>query len=272
MPNPALPPPYTAVQVGRAGRDGAEARCVALLDDGDFTKLRSLAYRSVCGWGGCGRGFGWRGWREDCMWRAHPSSVCAVNPLTLLCSGVLDLPAVHRFLEAVFSPAAEGERVPRGRKPGSKAGGKAAASKAAGGRATGGKRGRKRKVDSEEDVEGEQAPGAEEQGEEQQAGGEPSAGGDAPLAERRRRFGVLALRKLAAELDMREERCVQCALLCCATPELGAGRGGSKQMGCTCWPACMVRVARKRRVVGLVQANMSAAKAVTRSSARLRCP
>lgn len=31
-------------QVGRAGRDGSEARCYAFLDDRDFVRLRSLAY------------------------------------------------------------------------------------------------------------------------------------------------------------------------------------------------------------------------------------
>jgi hypothetical protein len=37
------PPP----QVGRAGRDGREGRCVLLLDDGDYLLLRALAHGST---------------------------------------------------------------------------------------------------------------------------------------------------------------------------------------------------------------------------------
>ena len=33
--------------MGRAGRDGAEAQCLAYLSDSDFTKLRSLAFSGL---------------------------------------------------------------------------------------------------------------------------------------------------------------------------------------------------------------------------------
>lgn len=35
------------VQIGRAGRDGSQAFCQVYLNDGDFIKLRSLAYSSI---------------------------------------------------------------------------------------------------------------------------------------------------------------------------------------------------------------------------------
>ena len=37
-----------SVQVGRAGRDGTEARCYVLLDNNDYLKLRSLVYKESC--------------------------------------------------------------------------------------------------------------------------------------------------------------------------------------------------------------------------------
>lgn len=114
---------------------------MALLDDADFLRLRSLA-----------------------------------------CSGVLDLQAVHGFLLAVFSPAAEGER-----SCGAKAGRRrkcAAATKEAGGTSS--------TLCEEEDNGALQTDVGSAM---------ELDGARAPL----RRFGVLALKKLAAELDMREE-------------------------------------------------------------------
>ena len=145
---------------------------MALLDDSDFVRLRSLAF-----------------------------------------SGVLDLPAVRGFLEAVFSPVAEGEKRSRAgaRKPAT------AAAAAAGGR------GRKRKAaaadadaPAEEDREVDNAasvsaaaadePSSEPQPEQQAlvagAEGQQPGKGAEPAA---RRFGVLAVRRLSAELDMRED-------------------------------------------------------------------
>ncbi|KAI3428841.1 hypothetical protein D9Q98_007658 [Chlorella vulgaris] len=158
-------------QVGRAGRDGSEAQCVALLDDSDFVRLRSLAFSSV-----------------------------------------LDQAAVGAFLDAIFSPAAEGHRPPRKNAKASAAPLAAAAS------SRGGARGKKRKAaadvsqGSTEDATAasgagmgvtEQQPvscGAVLELGQEDAGTEVAGGAVA-----RRRFGVLAVRKLAAELDMREE-------------------------------------------------------------------
>ena len=39
--------PCNCTQVGRAGRDGREGRCVALLDDSDYLLLRALAHGSM---------------------------------------------------------------------------------------------------------------------------------------------------------------------------------------------------------------------------------
>ncbi|KAL4428000.1 hypothetical protein ABPG75_002089 [Micractinium tetrahymenae] len=174
-------------QIGRAGRDGSEARCVAMLDDGDFTRLRSLAY-----------------------------------------SGVLDLPAVRDFLAAVFSPAAEGERISR-RSAKDKA---AAAAKPAATAAGSRSKGRKRKGEAAEAVaadsrrssrrkgpaeaaeaaqagqEDDLGAAAESEAEAEAAAGSDGEAGAAAEAEAqpvRRRFGVLAVKKLADELDMREE-------------------------------------------------------------------
>lgn len=118
---------------------------MALLDDADFLRLRSLA-----------------------------------------CSGVLDLQAVRAFLLAVFSPVAEGER----RRGAKAAGGKGRVQKLA--RAT------KEAGDASSDV-------CDAQNEAAQKTDEASAEGEDGVAVLRRRFGVLALKKLAAELDMREE-------------------------------------------------------------------
>lgn len=168
-----IPPPVLAPssQVGRAGRDGSEAQCVALLDDSDFVRLRSLAFSSV-----------------------------------------LDQAAVGAFLDAIFSPAAEGHRPPRKNAKASAAPLAAAAS------SRGGARGKKRKAaadvsqGSTEDATAasgagmgvtEQQPvscGAVLELGQEDAGTEVAGGAVA-----RRRFGVLAVRKLAAELDMREE-------------------------------------------------------------------
>lgn len=148
---------------------------MALLDDSDFVRLRSLAFSSV-----------------------------------------LDLAAVRGFLQAVFSPAAEGQAVPRRGKAAAKAKGKAAKGKAGGG--AGGQRGRKRKLAAEEEdaeeereVEAEGSDDEEAEAETAAAAGEagasqeqePEAGVEAPAPPRR--FGVLAVKKLAAELDMRED-------------------------------------------------------------------
>lgn len=120
-------------QVGRAGRDGGEARCVALLDDADFVRLRSLAF-----------------------------------------SGVLDLAAVRGFLEAVFSPVAEGEQRRRqgGKKAAAAAAKKAAVAKkgaAAAAACSAGKgRGRKRKAAMD-------AGSEEEEGEEEEDGEKAAA-------------------------------------------------------------------------------------------------
>ena len=195
--------PRLRSQIGRAGRDGSEAQCVALVDDADFVRLRSLAF-----------------------------------------SGVLDLDAVRAFLQAVFSPSAEGQRKRRG--------GKAATQPA-------GSRGRKRKAaapaalaatsDEDDGQQGEAAASQQQQQQQQQqqhrstdgdaaaegpaapaaagqqdgvcagtqqhssdstgasAGQEGEDGTDAAAAAAAvpRRFGVLAVRQLAAELDMRED-------------------------------------------------------------------
>lgn len=197
-PSPPTPPPArtsSSPQIGRAGRDGSEARCVALLDDGDFTRLRSLA-----------------------------------------CSGVLDLPAVRGFLAAVFSPAAEGERTCRGSAKGRAAAAAAAfepTDAAACGKSS---RGRKRKGDVADAAAAEgvrssrrkrgagASGGASDEGPDEAAQaaaaeGTAAAGGsgeaetkadadaaaEAEAEPRRRRFGVLAVKRLADELDMREE-------------------------------------------------------------------
>ena len=187
--SPLSRPACPVAQIGRAGRDGSEAQCVALVDDADFVRLRSLAFSSV-----------------------------------------LDLAAVRAFLQAVFSPAAEGQRVRRSK----------AAAKPAGGR------GRKRKAaapaapatmaDEEDSQPAEQAAQQQQQQQQQQqrdrsssqaapaparrqdshntagapAGQESDNDADAVLAGAAaaaslRRFGVLAVRQLAAELDMRED-------------------------------------------------------------------
>ena len=215
-PASAPPPAPPRLQVGRAGRGGSEARCVALLDDGDFVRLRSLAFSSV-----------------------------------------LDLAAVRAFLAAVFSPAAEGQRVRRGGKVGKAAGKSAAAggrsrkrkaATAAAGMEDGGsdheaaasddkegvqaaaaaptasrrRRGRQQKQQQQEAGEGaaeEEQPATEEEERQQPASGDAeqqheAGSGEAAAAEgeeasagagARRRFGVLAVRQLAAELDMRED-------------------------------------------------------------------
>lgn len=164
---------------------------MALLDDSDFTRLRSLAF-----------------------------------------SGVLDLPAVRGFLAAVFSPAAEGERTRRrganGKAKAADAGEPAAVGAAAGGTS----RGRKRKGEAAEPVgagggrssrrkgtaeasEAGPTDSLSEAAHEEagagagaaSAGSDGEAGGAAEAAPQpqRRRFGVLAVKKLADELDMREE-------------------------------------------------------------------
>lgn len=176
---------------------------MALLDDGDFVRLRSLAFSSV-----------------------------------------LDLAAVRGFLGAVFSPAAEGERVRHG---GKAAKAKAAKAAALAAKAGGSGKGRKRKAATPEAEEAEEADGPEEaaggaiveeateaaaakasgsqqqqhqaevavaaaeasssQQQQEEAAGNPSAGAGAgeAAALAPRRFGVLAAKQLASELDMRED-------------------------------------------------------------------
>lgn len=190
--------PCLRTQIGRAGRDGGEAQCIALVDDADFLRLRSLAF-----------------------------------------SGVLDLAAVRAFLQAVFSPAAEGQR--------SRRGGKIAAWPA-------GSHAKKRKAAAsvaptaadEDDAQPKEVAASQQQQQQRAgctdaeiaaAGPETSAaagqqdvvcagaqqrGDDSAVASAEqdceagtdagaaaavvpRRFGVLAVRQLAAELDMRED-------------------------------------------------------------------
>lgn len=160
---------------------------MALLDDGDFTRLRSLAF-----------------------------------------SGVLDLPAVRGFLAAVFSPAAEGERTRRRSAKGKAAAAAAEAAAPAGASS----RGHKRKGEAAEMAVGgggrsSRRKGATETNEAAAAGsptklaaaeavaatesaavgsdGEAGVVAEAAQQPERRRFGVLAVRSLADELDMREE-------------------------------------------------------------------
>jgi ATP-dependent DNA helicase Q4 len=159
---------------------------VALLDDADFVRLRSLAFSSV-----------------------------------------LDRQAVQGLLEAVFSPAALGEQ-----RQGRGGAGRKISSRPT----TRGKKSVKRKAvepaDSEAGEAEEQADGLDESRlQEEPAGsggaatvaapsqgdeaapasnldgtaGRSEADGCAALPHHSRRFGVLAIKKLAAELDMREE-------------------------------------------------------------------
>ena len=134
--------------MGRAGRDGSEARCVAFLDDADLVRLRSLAFGSV-----------------------------------------LDLPTVRGFLGAVFTAAPDHAAA---KPPTKRASGKR---KARGSSDDGGSVAGEHKVDA--GTPAEQASAA--------AGATAGTDEAPPSADSRRRFGVLPSRKMAAELDMREE-------------------------------------------------------------------
>ena len=155
-------------QAGRAGRDGSQARCVALLDDADFVRLRSLAF-----------------------------------------SDVLDFEAVRGFLAAVFSPAAEGERRRKQRGQGD-----TEAETAAKRGTTGRKRKAAEEVASDSDAENQEQTAEVQRTDHckmhrEQDGaalkGKATALPKPHAPEPRRRFGVLAVKKLATELDMREE-------------------------------------------------------------------
>ncbi len=172
---------------------------MALLDDADFVRLRSLAF-----------------------------------------SGVLDLAAVRAFLQAVFSPAAEGQRVRRsGKSAAQPAGGRSRKRKAAAALAApasgmdgedlqlaGASQQLQEGEEEEEQQQQQQQQQQDDSGREAQetcapvgqrqsshdaeaaAGQDAGSGADAEVAGAAaapRRFGVLAVRQLAAELDMRED-------------------------------------------------------------------